>query len=148
MHGLYDPDHTPETLLLDFLVFVKLAVNGGVIPEGWDFSAFLKVAGGLLKYSFDKEDAHEKWGGENYFNVMMGGRSLRATRESVYKSPVNVEKDSNVFLNMRKLVGKSVKKLFEERPEFLADVGGVNAWKALLEKLKVELRNPARVALR
>jgi hypothetical protein len=32
-----------------------------------------------LPYAFEKSDAQEKWGGENFFSAMMGGRSLRFT---------------------------------------------------------------------
>lgn len=34
--------------------------------------------------AFEKSDAQERWGSENVFQAMMGGRSLRFTAESVY----------------------------------------------------------------
>jgi hypothetical protein len=84
--GLYDPEATKDTIVQDFLVFCKLAVHHEVIPPGWDWPAFLGKAAGLLGFAFEKEDAKDKWGGENIFSAMMGGRSLRYTGEVVYGS--------------------------------------------------------------
>ena len=67
----------------DFLLFCKLAVRHGVIPDGWDWAAFLATAKGLLRYAFEKSDGEEKYGQENVFAVAMGGRSLRYTAEVV-----------------------------------------------------------------
>eukprot|EP00983_Pelagomonas_calceolata_P083660 1156206-Pelagomonas_calceolata.AAC.6 len=63
-----------------FLVFCKLAKLMGVLPpEGWDWKAFLMHRADNLPYAFEKDDAKQKWGGENYFSAFTGGRSLRAT---------------------------------------------------------------------
>ena len=70
----------------DFLIFCRLAVENGVIPPGWSWSAFLTKAANHLRYAFEKSDAQQKYGAENVFQAMMGGRSLRHTGEVVYGS--------------------------------------------------------------
>jgi hypothetical protein len=53
-------------------------------PQHWDWTRFLQAASGLLPYAFEKSDAQEKYGSENKFAGLMGGRSLRSTAELVY----------------------------------------------------------------
>lgn len=86
LHGLYDPDSTNLTIMADFLVFCKLAVLNKVIPRGWNWSQFLSTAAKLNPYAFEKSDAQEKYGEENVFSGMFGGRSLRTTGIDVYGS--------------------------------------------------------------
>ncbi|MEW5311679.1 MAG: hypothetical protein WDW38_003374 [Sanguina aurantia] len=86
LHGLYDPDHTAMTVTLDFAVFCKLALANNVLPDGWDWKVLLSKAGGLLPFAFEKSDAQKKYGRENKFAALMGGRSLRATGTSVWRS--------------------------------------------------------------
>lgn len=86
LHGLYDPGHDGDSVAADFLLFCKLAVQARVLPRGWDWAACLDQASGLLGFAFEKSDAQEKYGGENVFSAVMGGRSLRATAELVYGS--------------------------------------------------------------
>lgn len=38
VHGLYAPDYTPDTILIDFFVFCQLAVTHKVVPTGWDWA--------------------------------------------------------------------------------------------------------------
>eukprot|EP00808_Paulinella_micropora_P004861 g46328.t1 len=84
LHGLYDPEYTAQSIAGDFLTFCLFAQKRGCIPHPWDWPAFLKTAAKLVPFAFEKSDAQEKYGSENVFNVMMGGRSLRATGEAVY----------------------------------------------------------------
>jgi hypothetical protein len=60
-------------------IFCKSAAARGVVPPGWDWSKLGAKAVGLLPYAFEKDDARDKYGGENVFAGMMGGRSLRYT---------------------------------------------------------------------
>jgi hypothetical protein len=58
-----------------------------VVPPGWDWPA--AVVGALLEYvgyAFEKSDSQERWGSENVFAAVAGGRSLRFTGESVYST--------------------------------------------------------------
>ena len=73
---LYDQSE-PDEIVQDFLVFCRLAKEHGVLPEGWIWSKFLDTAAELLPYAFEKSDAKEKYGGENVFALVTGGRSLR-----------------------------------------------------------------------
>lgn len=84
VHGLYDPEHDGDSITADFLHFCKLAVLAHVVPQPWDWKACLEKAKKLLGFAFEKSDAQEKYGSENVFSVLMGGRSLRATAEQVY----------------------------------------------------------------
>ena len=74
--SLYDQSE-PDEIVQDFLVFCRLAKEKGVLPEGWNWSKFLDTAAELLPYAFEKSDAQEKYGGENVFAFVTGGRSLR-----------------------------------------------------------------------
>ena len=73
---LYDQSE-PDEIVQDFLVFCRLAKEKGALPEGWIWSKFLDTAAELLPYAFEKSDAKEKYGGENIFALVTGGRSLR-----------------------------------------------------------------------
>ena len=85
LHGPYDPDATPESIVHDFLVFCTLAKRANTVPQDWDWKAYLKSAPNYIVFAFEKSDAINRWGSENYFNGEMGGRSLRFTGEKIYK---------------------------------------------------------------
>ena len=143
--GSYEIPSTKIKILRHFWVFCKLAVSRKVIPSGWNWSKFLKVAKGLLTYVFDKSDAQEKYGSENVFTGYFGGRSLRYTATDIYKtyfSPL-VSTDSNgisacdpkkdeEYRNLEKLSEK-----FNSARDFFAcenvfeNVGGIAAWREL-----------------
>ena len=84
LHGPYDPGATSDTIAEDFLVFCVLAKRRGVVPDNWDWSSFLANAAKHVMFAFEKSDAQERWGSENVFAAMMGGRSLRYTASVVY----------------------------------------------------------------
>lgn len=56
-----------------------MQVANNVLPGQWDWRGFFVKAGGLLMFAFEKSDAQEKYGQENVFAALMGGRSLRST---------------------------------------------------------------------
>ena len=58
-------------------MFCRLAARREALPAGWSWAGLLETAATLLPYAFEKSDAKEKYGGENVFSVVMGGRSLR-----------------------------------------------------------------------
>jgi len=144
LHGLYDPEANKDTIAEDFLVFCKLAVKHKAIPPGWSWDKLLAKAAELLPYAFEKSDAKEKWGRENIFSALMGGRSLRYMGEVVYGCSMTAsigmggESDSvalqelneQVLGQWRALVSGAGSELFD-------DVGGVQAWKKLHSKLHV-----------
>ena len=74
--SLYDQSAAGE-IAQDFLVFCCLAKKKGALPEKWSWPEFLDVAVGLLVFKFEKSDAKIKYGGENQFDLLHGGRSLR-----------------------------------------------------------------------
>lgn len=86
LHGLYDVESrdTKGSICLDFLEFCKLAVAHQVLPGAWDWARCLSTAAKLLPYALEEQDAQKKWGGENAFSGILGGRSLRYTGERVY----------------------------------------------------------------
>ena len=61
----------------DFLVFCCLAKRKSALPNNWSWPEFLDVAAGLLAFKFEKNDAKIKYGGENQYDLLHGGRSLR-----------------------------------------------------------------------
>jgi len=139
--GLYNPESGPSEIVQSFLVFCKLALHNNVIPDGWDWSEFLKIASENLNYAFEKSDAQEKYGSENVFAVMTGGRSLRATAEEVYGTPVTSSWDS--LSQDSQQIQDEVDNFFEEEgsnfydaSELFADVGGPQIWQKLRASLK------------
>mmetsp|Transcript_41369 Transcript_41369/g.69199 ORF Transcript_41369/g.69199 Transcript_41369/m.69199 type:complete len:268 (-) Transcript_41369:348-1151(-) len=102
LRGVMNPEATPESVSTELFVFCKLAVKNKVVPPHWNWEAFLAKAIGLVIYAFEKSDAKEKYGRENVFSVFMGGRSLRATGETIYGSSVTGDSDAtneNAFLD-------------------------------------------------
>jgi len=70
----------------DFMIFCKLAIRRNALPDNWSWELVAEKAASMLCYAFDKESAREKYGRENVFQAMFGGRSLRATAISIYGS--------------------------------------------------------------
>jgi hypothetical protein len=102
LRGVMNPEATPESVSTELFVFCKLAVKNKVVPPNWKWEAFLAKAIGLVIYAFEKSDAKEKYGGENVFSAFWGGRSLRATGETIYGSSVTGDSDAtneNAFLD-------------------------------------------------
>ena len=112
LHGLYTDDHSGFSIVQDFAVFCRLAVRNDVIPAGFNWSEATRVASKLLPFAFEKRHRRrragvsEKYGGENIFASMLGGRSLRGTGEMVYgtscmghddASPAAAEEEQAVY---------------------------------------------------
>eukprot|EP00435_Cladocopium_sp_Y103_P067677 s282_g30.t1 len=148
LHGLYDPDHSPISVMQDFLIFCKLAVLRGAVPEPWDWQAFLQHAVGLLPFAFEKSDAQEKWGSENVFNaMMMGGRSLRFTGELIYGTgvmqqfetdPEHQRLEDHVFQSAPR---QPSSRCFQQAAELFTEVGGHEGWLRLLQALASKLQS-------
>ncbi|KAJ3061850.1 hypothetical protein HK102_008962, partial [Quaeritorhiza haematococci] len=106
LHSLYDvDDQNKDGIVADFLIFCKFAVKRGVIPTSpaWDWSEFLRIARPLPPFAFEKSDAKEKYGSENVFSVLMGGRSLRYTGEQIYGTGVqSMGNNDPVYLETRR----------------------------------------------
>jgi hypothetical protein len=124
LHGPYDPGTTPDMLAEDFLVFCVLAKKMNAIPPGWDWKAFLKFAPKYISCAFEKSDAVDRWGRENYFAAHMGGRSLRFTGTIIYGSPVDTP-DTSI------LHQQALDDLDSRKEEMQEEVGGLDAWDGL-----------------
>ena len=142
LHGLYAEDSTPWSIMIDFLVYCKFAVKNGVIPTPWNWNQLLKEAKGLLNYAFEKSDAREKYGGENVFAELMGGRSLRNTSGRVYGF-LHGEQENEMYLdvdNIERSVIIEMKKHKEKKTDldkqYFDDVGGSEVWRKLEAQLK------------
>lgn len=144
-HGLYDIDGSGQDILQDFLIFCKMAVQHGVLPRGWDWSKLIAPAVKLLVYAFEKDDAQDKWGGENLFSAMLGGRSLRYTAEIVYGCSCMAGLDGSEELyavcdDVDKIwdafvLGRSTSPVGDNMAALFQDVGGVEVWKKMMQKL-------------
>lgn len=133
LHGPYNPDATPESIADDFLVFCTLANRAKAFPSDWDMEAFLKAAPEYIVFAFEKSDAKERWGNENYFEATMGGRSLRYTAEKIYKS--GVQQPSNSVEHNR-----AKDEVIENPKELQNQLGGAGLWEGLV----VGLQNSSR----
>jgi len=147
LHGLYDPDSTKVSIAEDFLVFAKLALKLNAIPaQNWSWEEFLIVAGQLLGFAFEKSDAQEKYGGENVFDVAMGGRSLRFTAEVIYETGIQGEQDlstnqmtvENEISELRRGgKGENYDSVFiPQNAAYFKDVGGWQRWRKLVTHIK------------
>ena len=141
LHGLYDPRATKLTVAQDFLIFCKLAHERGALPTPWDWKCFLEKALELVPYAFEKSDAQDKYGSENVFAAMTGGRSLRFTGEVVYGSGCCGEQGDD-----HSRIEKEVIRLFKGREAdafqgaaagVFADVGGAALWKTFYTRLRL-----------
>jgi len=134
---------TVTSVAAEFLLFAKLVVLAKALPkEGeWDWPSFLAKAAGMVGYAFEKSDANERWGGENVFAVVTGGRSLRYTGEIVYGSSIQDPDES-----LEELILPSVEKVFSdygspgisdtpEARKACEDVGGWEAWRVFYDTL-------------
>jgi len=134
LRGLYEPNHSAADILTDFLAFAKLAVKNSVIPSGWNWEKFISAAKRLIMGAFEKSDAQNKYGEENVFAVVTGGRSLRFTAELVYGFAATHSGDAQPAYEAMEQAAVNAWKLTQK--EFFADVGGFELWKALKPALK------------
>lgn len=148
--GIFDENGTAGEVLLDFLLFCKLAVVRRVLPLEWDWPAFLKMARSpdlgasspsacLLMETLPKRCEEAKWGQARGFSGShfcdTGGRSLRFTGEVVYGTRVqDVDTEDPVVTKWR----QDLKHEFGRRPVaedlrgvVLRNVGGGRAWRRL-----------------
>jgi len=130
LHGPYDPEATATSIALDFLVFCVLARRRQVVPASWPWPAFLKAAAKFAPFAFEKSDARLRWGSENIFAAMMGGRSLRFTAQEVYGSSADFGSDADKTHTMLLEMVESAAELNELPRALLDEVGGLEAWSA------------------
>ncbi|KAL3771366.1 hypothetical protein ACHAWU_004639 [Discostella pseudostelligera] len=134
LHGPYLPDATPESISNDFLIYCILAHRAKSLPAGWNWASFLKAAVEYIPYAFEKSDAKERWGSENYFEGASGaGRSLRYTGMQIYKSKVDEPGDSGEHV-------QAADEVEENELELQDLVGGRKAWKILVRDLTTSPR--------
>jgi hypothetical protein len=134
LHGTYLPQATPESISKDFLIFCILAHRAKCVPADWNWGDFLKAAIDYIPYAFDKSDAKERWGSENYFQGASGcGRSLRYTAGHIYKSGVDEAGNSAQHVEVAKAA-------HENEIELQELVGGRDAWVTLTQNLARSVR--------
>lgn len=139
-HGIVDGNATSFSVVLDFLLFCIAATLRGVLPSDiWNWKEFLNVARPLLLCGFSKDDAQEKYGSENIFAGVMGGRSLRFTGNMVYDGEMNQEfgPGDAVTQTLRESILWKFKKPedFSRHAELLNDVGGIEIWNHLISNI-------------
>ncbi|KAJ3374574.1 hypothetical protein GGF31_007352 [Allomyces arbusculus] len=140
-HDFYS--RSPLATVRDFLIFCNLAVDRGVVPKNLPWSVVLNKADETLVIPFAKRDAKVKYGDENFFAELQGGRSLRATGTAVYAfwfqefwpSAAQFKEINRAFPNDASL--------FDDRSRF-ARVGGVKRWKQLHVSLEMQFKNRGR----
>jgi len=127
-------DCNVKDLIQDFLLFCRLAMEQEVIPQVWCWTEFLTVAGRLLHYGFEKSDAKEKYGSENWFNAAMGGRSLRYTGELIYGTTCTSGDFSELYFKLKEEL------LHKKRtPAMIKGIAGMKEWNILERKVSKEL---------
>lgn len=154
-HGIYELSFRTEdqlkqltgflkkkTVISDLIKFSILAVETDTLPEDFNFSKFLEIGKKLLKYTFCKDSAKEKYGGENVFSLTP---SLRRQGEHIYKVSVteqNGTEETNEKLN---LLDKRIDKALSQESIELADgeifknIGGKKIWVDFFNKVKLEV---------
>ena len=136
LHGPYDPEATPESIKTDFMAFCLLAARKAVVPPGWDWPAAVVGAVKYVGYAFEKSDAQERWGSENVFAAMTGGRSLRFTGESVYSTSCQ-QGDMGDEPEENQLAASDCE---EPTDATLDGIGGRAVWDDFLDKLSTSRR--------
>ena len=129
LHGPYNPEATPESIATDHLIFCILAHQVSALPKNWDWEAYLKVASQYIVFAFEKSDAKERWGSENYFQGELGGRSLRYTATKICGSDVNVAGDSKEY-------EKAEDEAHNNKAKWQSKLGGKLAWKGLIDDMR------------
>jgi len=139
LHGLYDvqiqdlgTNARKEHIIKDFMVFMKLAVQNGVIPAtGFNFEKCLRVGEENLGFAFEKSDATEKWG----FGV---GMPLRGMAEHVYGTSCQYSGDE--MNEAEQKVTDCIENAFRRGiknadASLFNDIGGKNAWLKLYKDM-------------
>ena len=139
LHGLYAKAHGEGDLIsTDFLIFCKLCLRHGVVPNDFDWRHLLQTAKSSLLTKFTKSDAMSKWHTERKskstspFSTSgkLGNRSLRATAEVVYGTPYDAVDDSEQVLE--KMEEECDEWPFEGNGEAICrDIGGFHIWRDL-----------------
>ncbi|KNC81294.1 hypothetical protein SARC_06364 [Sphaeroforma arctica JP610] len=142
LRGVYDPAHTGRTVSDDFLLFCKLAVKHGVIPDlgqNWGWDGFLKLALGMIPYAFEKSDAHEKYSAKNRdfkFNPMLPVLlTMRFVGARVYGFDLTGQGAENAkdFQELSALIERSGS-VYNEKgapDDLYMEVGGESGWDEL-----------------
>jgi hypothetical protein len=136
LHGLYGADGNAKTVIKDFLVFCKMALRRKALPPSWSWESLLKMVPEHLGYAFEKSDAEEKYGSENIFSAILGGRSLRLTAEQIYGPTGMFAADNEEVIQEYNRVDNMGSKWKEET---FADVGGLCAWKDASARLTAKM---------
>jgi hypothetical protein len=127
----------------DFLVFSKMAVLKKVIPKtAWSWDSYIDYAIQQLPYTFDIDDAQEKYGSQNLFlGAIPGKRSLRFTAREIYgdshQSFGGPPPHPEVHPLRESIHGVGIKKLLSgsKGESTFQEVGGVKLWSKLLDEL-------------
>lgn len=129
----------------DFLFFLKLAVRNQVMPESFPYPLCLGYfAPNLLHHPFCKQDAKDKWGGENIFSIRP---SLRRTAELVYGLSCMCEYNDQDAQAQGELAQQQVmadidvqlgdhQDLSESNPGLFENVGGKTEWVSMMKLLQ------------
>ena len=137
MKGLY-AEQSVETIFFDFLIFVKLCELGRHVPEKWDWAACITGPGTkLLRYAFEKSDAQEKYGSENVFAAVTGGRSLRYTAMQIYGSDVTGFEMSKEESDLERFMSGvfDLNCINALSSGYMDDLGGEDSWATLHQAL-------------
>ncbi|KAJ4462727.1 hypothetical protein PAPYR_742 [Paratrimastix pyriformis] len=141
-HGIYLDYSTKHEIVLDFLIYCKMAVRNGIIPPGWNWERFLGRAASLIAYAFEKSDAHDKWAG-------FAARELRCIAERVYGTvAIPFEESPEALIAVTKAVGElkvtPLDALLESErrtpgaASLFQDVGGLQLWAILHLRLETD----------
>jgi hypothetical protein len=119
----------------DFMVFCYLAVQTNALPTSWNWANFLQVAATHVSFAFEESDAEQRWGSENVFAAMSGGRSLRYTGEEIYGSSIQGGESSDVHAEAEeRIVGSMPSDAVYEA------IGGRAVWDSFLRELSTSTR--------
>ena len=153
VHGLYQAKrgNGAMEIVRDFLLFCKLSNARNALPSDWEWKKFLQKAPTLLVCAFEKRDASAKWGGENVFSGMLGGRpSLRYTASQIYGMSVTdgtvvedegglrerMENEVHEVLGKVSKIDDLVKESSGKVIVLFREVGGFALWKKLAKRIE------------
>ena len=119
--GAYIANISNDQVARDFWVFCELAVQHKMVPSDWDWKVFLEHCKDYVAFGREKKDVANTWD-----NVI----SHREIGNAIYSSPYEATKG---HASETKLVKKAEAELFFEESEHFEQIGGLDAWKSLIE---------------
>ena len=149
-HGLRATQYSAGSVVLDFLIFCRLAVTHGVLTPGqwawWQWEGFLAEAAKMVVKVFEPEKCRAEL---RYGEEMGRGKCFRDVARLIYDSDAAGTELAKSYEHVRREMVASCwqdggldengrhqhKFTFDRHPEAFAPLGGVHVWRTMLARV-------------